>query len=159
MKITNEQCDIAFESATKKQRFLYSDPASGRRLQEIASKHKITEGEQYKNYAILVGDVVLNLRLRTELPKDLSETLNISHEQALKITADLTDFLDQDFVPIASTDDLTDDIAETEAALEQVHNIPHIRTMARDMQTGHGVPEEITYTSSQESLLRRPDNQ
>lgn len=95
MEITNEQRDQAYETATEGQRHLYASPAGGKKMRSIADKYNITTKEQYKNYALMVGDVILNLRNRSELPALLVQTLGINNEQALMITGELIDFLDQ----------------------------------------------------------------
>lgn len=149
MDITNEQRDEAYKTASEIQRYLYAAPESGRRMSDIATKHGIVSTEQYRNYALLVGDVILNLRNRSELPAAMTETLGIKSEQSVKITADLIDFLDHK-EKTNDSENLASDIAETEATLEA---IPQVRTMADDMRQSQAAKETI-YSSSQEAILK-----
>lgn len=149
MEISNEQRDQAYEKASEQQQYLYASPASGSRMRNIANKNGIVSAEQYKNYALVVGDVILNLRNRSELPTALSQTLGISTEQSIKITGDLIDFFDQSD-KTDTNEELASDIAETEATLRA---IPHVRTMAEDMKQTQA-SKETTYTSTQETILR-----
>lgn len=98
---------------------------------------------------MIVGDVVLNLRKRSDLPALLSNSLGISSEKATSIATDLIDFLDRK--PIQNTEiDLSADIAETEASLKAV---PRIRTMMTDMDKVQ-TPGEKVYSSTQEAILK-----
>lgn len=164
MEISNEQRDNAFEKATEQQRFLYADPESGSRLLTISSKYGLSERDVYFKFAVLVGDVILGLRSRSELPSELSKTLGIDTEKAVRITGDLIDFIDHPEKNIESnlqkegvkpvienssvteSDKLTTDIIEAEATLKA---IPQVRTMASDMKQ-----TENTYSSTQDSILR-----
>lgn len=149
MEITNEQRDQAYETATPEQKYLYADPESGQKMYDIANKHNIVNDEQYNKYAMIVGDVVLNLRKRSDLPALLSNSLGISSEKATSIATDLIDFLDRK--PIQNTEiDLSVDIAETEASLKAV---PRIRTMMTDMDKVQ-TPGEKVYSSTQEAILK-----
>lgn len=152
MNISEEQRDQIFEAATEQQKFLYASSESGRQLRQIANKHNLTSPEQYKKYALLVGDVILGLHNRSELPTLLSQSLGINTEQAVQITGDLIDFLDQ---PVKSdlskpADDISSDIAEAEAAL---NSIPQMRTMDQDMKQAQPAEEKI-YSSTQEAILK-----
>lgn len=155
MDITNDQRDQAYETATEEQKYLYAHPESGQRMRSIANKHNIVSGELYKAYALLIGDIILNLKNRSELPKLLTETLSTSLEESKKIANDLEAFLDRK--PSTSTD-LATDIAEIESSLQQAQpkSIPQIRTMAADMDRAQATTDnEPTHSSSQEDLLRK----
>ena len=152
MNISDEQRDQIYEAATEQQKFLYASSESGRQLREIANRRNIATAEQYKKYALLVGDVILGLQNRSELPILISQTLNIDTEQAVKITGDLIDFLDQPVKPDLSSpvDEIASDIAEAEAALS---SIPQMRTMDQDMKQAQPAGER-TYSSTQEAILK-----
>lgn len=165
MEINDTQRDQSYATATEEQRYLYANPESGTRLWAIAEKYHLTEGSSYLTFVTIVGDVVLGLRNRTELPTVLSDNLNLSFEQAIKITGDLIDFIDHPNNTESSaeeinqvvenstqeiSDDLSSDIAETEATLKA---IPHIRTMASDMSQSQA-NKESTFSSTQEAILK-----
>lgn len=137
--ITDEQRDQAYKTANPTVRFLYGSPQSGAQLKEMALRHGVPE-EKYRDFAIMIGDVILGLQAQTDLPRLLGEILGIGVKQSLAITGDLIDFLSQE-VPAEA---LEKAIAETEEALASV---PTVRTMEDDMQAN------TVATSSQDDLL------
>ena len=123
MTITNLQRDAAYEAATNQQKALYEEPESGALLWKIAEKYQLTEDKTYTKFVIIIGDIILGLEKQTNLPSLLTEKLGLDFGQAIKITADMIDFLS---TPVPEeVSDLASDIAETEAALEAIpKNIP-----------------------------------
>ena len=170
MDISKQQKQEAVQKITPVQERLYSDPESGTLLVAIADTHQITGDEQYTAFAIAVGDVILGLVPQEKLPELLVERLGIERPAAMRITADVLDFLaplDQPeatetttTVPINNTEQSNDnslasEIAEAEAAMKSMQPI---RTMSHDMEIKRGTPaDEPTHTgASQADLLDRP---
>lgn len=146
-QITKEQRESALDSANKIQMRLYADPESGAELRKIADKHSAIFTD-YKVFAIVVGDAILGLVPQEKLPDLLAEKLQITWSEAVKITADLLNFLEplsNQNNQTSSSDILASDIAETEAALEAMpKNLPV--TSAADQ------PSEQTKTASTPSI-------
>lgn len=136
MTITNLQRDAAYEAATNQQKALYEEPESGALLWKIAEKYQLTQDDTYRTFVIGVGDVILGLEKQTNLPGLLTEKLGLDFSQAIKLTADIIDFLN---TPVTrEPTDLASDIAETEAALEAIpKNLPVTSAADQpDEQTG-----------------------
>ena len=171
MDISKQQKQEAVQKITPVQERLYSDPESGTLLVAIADTHQITGDEQYTAFAIAVGDVILGLVPQEKLPELLVERLGIERAAAMRITADVLDFLaplDEPqpdtgkaatAVPINNAEPVNDnslasEIAEAEAAIESMQPI---RTMSHDMEVQRGTPaDEPTHTgASQADLLDR----
>ena len=165
---TDTQREKKFEQANDIQRILYDGPEAGIEIYEIAKKHSIAEAEN-PQLAIAIGDVILGLVPQEKLPELLVGRLSIERAAAMRITADVLDFLaplDQPetaetatSVPInnaepANDNSLASEIAEAEAAMESMQPI---RTMSHDMEIKRGTPaDEPTHTgASQADLLDR----
>ena len=144
MEMSQDQRNKAIDKASTSQLSLYSDPDSGAKLKKIANKHQEMIKE-YGVFAIAVGDVILGLVPQEKLPDLLVERLGIPKPDALRVTADVLDFLaplanpdtetqtptaaaNETTIPIKS--DLASEIAETEAALTAVKPM---HTMQSDM--------------------------
>jgi hypothetical protein len=93
VNITNEQRDKAYELATEKQRHLYSSPESGAEMVSIAEKHNIKDPEEYRVFAVFLGDVILNLQSKTDLTNLISKKLDINPPEAQALASDLMYFL------------------------------------------------------------------
>ena len=87
---THEQREKKFEKASELQRQLYDGAESGRAIGTLAEKHKIT---QHVDFAIAVGDVILDLVPKKQLPSLMVERLGVSQADAMRISADVLDFL------------------------------------------------------------------
>jgi len=164
--ITYEQREEAYDSATNIQQEMYAGPGAGFPIYDLATKNKI---DNKSEFAIAVGDVILGLVPQEKLPELLVERLGIERPAAMRITADVLDFLaplDQPETTESTTDvpinkpestndnSLASEIAEAEAAMESMQPI---RTMSHDMDVVRGNPtDEPTHDSaSQEDLLDR----
>lgn len=144
MDITDEQREERFAKASPNAKKLYED---GVGLSAVFSKNQLQQ-EKYRDYALLVGDVVLGFTDKSTLPKLISERLGLNDTSALRLTADILDFLapmDENQPHLAS------EIAETEAALARV---APVRTMARDMHDleSQAPAEAPAYRSEQPSV-------
>lgn len=156
MTITNQQRNHAYENASDIQKSLYASPESGEALWKIAETYGLTNDSVYTQFVVTVGDVVLGLLPADELISKLSTDLSINQDKATAIILDVQGFLlplqnnkaTPKFEP--ASPNLANDIAEAEEALKA---IPHIRTMANDIEEASSshIP---TYTSTQEAILR-----
>jgi hypothetical protein len=147
MDITDEQREERFAQSSPTAKKLYED---GVGLLAVFSKHHIPQA-RYRDYALLVGDVVLGLINRSDLVTLFAQRLGLSEISSLRLTADVLEFL----APLHQTQPLHQEIAETEAALAQT--IP-VRTMARDMHDleSQAPAEAPVYRSEQPSVRNRP---
>ena len=173
MRFTDEQRDQAYESSSEVQKSLYEGPLSGEALYGIGKNHGLIDTDVRMSFLIAVGDVILGLVPQEKLPELLVERLEIERPAAMRITADVLDFLaplDQPepvktsatAIPINSEADpdptndnsLASEIAEAEAAMASMQPI---RTMSHDMEIKRGTPaDEPTHTgASQADLLDR----
>jgi hypothetical protein len=157
--VTDEERDQAYDSAPEVVRFLWASPESGERLRSIFSKHGLSE-EVYRPYALTVGDVILGFYKQSELPQLLKSALGVDDVKAIRLTADLLDFLaplnGEEAKTTHEVPTIANEIAQTEAALAHVSSV---RTMARDMEDlkSQAPHEALAYQSSQDSL--RPSTQ
>jgi len=169
--MNHEQREELFELASDVQKHLYESHEAGLALEQIAIKHLLQAN--HIDFAIAVGDVILGLFPQEQLPQLLIERLNLSQANAMRITADVLDFLEpldatKTAVPVATNIpiqtptavadpepiSLADELAAAEATF---HQLQPIRTMAGDMQTlKHDVP--IHQAASQETLLNGDGN-
>jgi hypothetical protein len=166
--ITYEQRESAYDSATKTQQHMYSGYGAGVPIYSIAQKHKI---QSHTDFAIAIGDVILGLVPQEKLPELLVERLGVERPAAMRITADVLDFLapldepqpeasdTATTVPInnpepTNDNSLASEIAEAEAAMKTMQPI---RTMSQDMEVMRGTPtDEPTHTAaSQDDLLKQ----
>lgn len=176
--LTNQQRDTAYESATNQQLYLYENPESGAALMAIANKHNLSSSATYTTFAIAIGDVILGLVPQEKLPDLLIERLQITRPEAMKVTADILDFL----APLSQTQPaakppvvssgtqptptaiprkpqpdtaLADEIMATEIELESA--VQPMRTMAHDMETARNPQpasaDVVHQASSQSDLL------
>ena len=174
MNITPQQRRDSFIKANNIQTTLFSEPESGEKLFDLAQRHELLRSnEKYGIFAIAIGDIILDLVPQEKLPELLVERLEIERPAAMRITADVLDFLaplDQPepvktsatAIPINSEADpdptndnsLASEIAEAEAAMASMQPI---RTMSHDMEVKRAIPtDEPTHTgASQADLLDR----
>jgi len=170
MKFTDEQREGIFQAGSDIQRELYDSYESGKALATIGQKYDVTE---LADFAIAVGDVILGLVPQAQLPQLMIERLGVSQATAMRITADVLDFLEpldttKTAVPVVTNIpiqtptavvapepiSLADELAAAEATF---HQLQPIRTMAGDMQTlKHDVPTH--QAASQETLLNGDGN-
>jgi hypothetical protein len=176
MDISKQQKQEAVQKITPVQERLYSDPESGTLLVAIADTHQITGDEQYTAFAIAIGDVILGLVPQEKLPELLVERLGIERAAAMRITADVLDFLaplDQPepvktsatAVPInadanpepTNDNSLASEIAEAEATMQALEPI---KTMRHDMEVmrSQAADEPVHTTASQADLLDHAAN-
>lgn len=154
-EINNEERIAAFSHANPTIQNLWSSEESGEKLRSIFTTHSLS-GNLYRSYTNVVGDVILGFHQQGELPQLLKTALGIDDTRAIRLTADLLDFLEplnhqSPVVADALPPTIASEIAQAEAALEHVSNV---RTMARDMedlksQAPHEAP---AYKSSQDTL-------
>lgn len=144
MPITREQRTEAYESASAAAQELCGGLESGRQLRAIATKHGITDPEQYRAFALAVGDIALGFYTASDIEKLLREEVHLNNRTVETITPDIRSFLTPlhradgiaapaaQTAPVAapessdrSTNDggFTADIAETEAALERLQQV------------------------------------
>jgi hypothetical protein len=173
MNFTDQQRDDAYGASSEVQKSLYEGPASGQALYDIGKNHGLVEVEVRMSFLIAVGDVVIGLVPQAQLPQLMIERLGVSQATAMRITADVLDFLEpldatKTAAPVATNIpiqtptavadpgpiSLADELAAAEATF---HQLQPIRTMAGDMQTlKHDVP--IHQAASQETLLNGDGN-
>ncbi len=175
MNFTDEQREDAYNTATAKQRSLYEGSENGQALYTISQRHGISDQDRHLHFLVAVGDVILGLVPQEKLPELFVERLQISQPDAMRITADVLDFLaplnqpTNTPVPITtqpqpaemtkvstdSQDTLAAELAETEAAFKQLQPI---RTMAHDMETIRTEEEPVHQAASQETILNGQGN-
>jgi hypothetical protein len=171
MKFTDLEREDAYEHASEIQKSLYEDQESAQALFRIAQKHALSK--VYTDFLIAVGDVILGLVPQAQLPQLMIERLGVSQATAMRITADVLDFLEpldatKTAAPVATNIpiqtptavanpepiSLADELAEVEATF---HQLQPIRTMAGDMQTlKQDAPTH--QAASQETLLNGDGN-
>lgn len=163
MNITIAQKNIALDAANEIQLRLYGDPDSGTALSKIAASHPVIT--DYKSFAIAIGDVILDLVPQEKLPDLLIERLQITRPEAMKVTADVLDFLAPlsnptpavakpaiaTGAPAVSDAALAAEIAQAEATLATV--VQPMRTMAHDMETAKHPSDTTHQAASQADLL------
>jgi hypothetical protein len=180
MDISKQQKQEAVQKITPVQERLYSDPESGTLLVAIADTHQITGDEQYTAFAIAIGDVILGLVPQEKLPELLMERIGVERPTAMRITADVLDFLapldqpepvkttastvattvpiNSDSTPEPTNDNsLASEIAEAEAAMK---TLEPIKTMRHDMEVmrSQTAGEPVHTTASQADLLDHAAN-
>lgn len=157
MNITREQRQQAEEQANQVQLGLYAEPEAGEQLWSIATRFNMTERVTYRNFAIMVGDVVLGFYQQPALHALIQQTLpTLTPTQQLELEFEIKKFLlplSAPDIPTPPADNLNSEIAETEQAMEELQGI---RTMAGDMQAIQSSHPEPTYQSSSQSDLLRP---
>ena len=166
--MNHEQREKVFETASDIQKKLYESHESGLALEQIGVSHSL---ENHIDFAIAVGDVILGLVPQEKLPELLVERLGIERAAAMRITADVLDFLaplDQPepvktsatAVPInadanpepINDNSLASEIAEAEATMQALEPI---KTMSHDMEVVRSktTDEPVHSTASQADLL------
>ena len=93
MFISEEQREAAYESATESQLELCDTAASAKKLATISERHKLIQLGVHTTFSIAIGDVILGLVPQEKLPSLLIERLQIGQSDAMRITADVLDFL------------------------------------------------------------------
>ena len=166
--ITEEQREQAFETANSTQQSLYDDHDSALRIGAMVTKYDLSHVRI--EFVIAIGDVILGLVPQEKLPDLLIERLQITRPEAMRVTADVLDFLAPLSNPTAAqatpiainsqgstiTDNemLEVEIAQAEAALH--HTVQPMRTMAHDMEIAKEAPhaaEPVQQGTSQADLL------
>jgi hypothetical protein len=143
MTITHQLRDQTFASASEAQQRLYTSEETIEFSATLSDRY----GLEYAELAEFIGDVALGLVSLSDLPTMLTEKFNAPPEHASMLAGEIQTYITNGLT------DLSADIAETEAALQAV---PAIRTMAGDIaHSQHAQPENV-YTSSQETLLKKP---
>jgi len=101
------------------------------------------------------GFIVENCNLEDESAGILTEAiLMIIPANIREMHQKTTELVFDDEVPSVDNQDISQDIAETEAV---IGSLPPLRTMKEDSRhQWAGEPEEIIHTSSQETLLQEP---
>jgi hypothetical protein len=177
--ITYEQRELAFEHSTELQKKMYATPEGGEAIARIATAHQLPK-QLWVPFAIAVGDVILGLVPQEKIPQLLVERLSISQSDAMRITADILDYLEplnqssqihpisgstgmQSIQPTdsqttstpSSDASLAAELAETEAVFKQLQPI---RTMAHDMETIKTKEEPVHQATSQDTILNGQGN-
>jgi len=177
MNITPQQRRDSFIKANNIQTTLFSEPESGEKLFDLAQRHELLRSnEKYGIFAIAIGDIILDLVPQEKLPELLVERLEIERPAAMRITADVLDFLaplDQPepiktsatAVPInadanpepTNDNSLASEIAEAEATMQALEPI---KTMRHDMEVmrSQAADEPVHTTASQADLLDHAAN-
>ena len=94
MSVTRAQRDEAYENASEIAQHLCDSPESGEQLYEIAKRHAFADSaQQYRAYALAVGDVILGFYEDRELPALLMQEAGLDGKTARAVTADLLEFL------------------------------------------------------------------
>jgi hypothetical protein len=180
MEITDTQRDNSLAQATPTQLNLYDGGEASVKLHNISAKHQLT-ALNLNEFMIAIGDVILGLVPQEKLPDLLIERLEITRPEAMKVTADVLDFLaplsqpaaaaptavSSAPAPVAAAPDaptstpdtpvasLADEIMATEIELESA--VQPLRTMAHDMEVArhphHPASEETHQAPSQADLL------
>lgn len=128
--VTNQQRNLALKNASPHQIYLYSNPESGKKLRALAMENGIVEDSSYSKFVLMVGDVIFELMSSPELSKSLTEVLNLQSEKAVKITAEVNNFI-------------------KEAQAVNLKNTEKITTLEETKQ------EENVFISSQNDLLNK----
>ncbi len=89
--VTDEQREQAYIASNATQKKLYDLPSSGEKLHAIYTNHKLTDSKI--TFLVAIGDVILGLVPQEKLPSLLIERLQIGQSDAMRITADVLDFL------------------------------------------------------------------
>ena len=158
MSITNQQRNAAYEVASETNKFLYASPESGEALWKIAEKYNLTDDTNYNKFILVVGDMILDLSKPVELPSILSQNLGLSTAMSTVVSTEINNALEilttQAEIYNSSEDAaMALDIAEAEASLSNLPNIPHVRTMANDVELQQAQSHIPTYTSTQSAIL------
>ena len=90
--ITEEKREAAYQSAPEHIHEMYSSPETGTILLEVFGKTNLPK-DSYRDFALLIGDIILGLYQKSELRTLLESELEISEEVAQKIEADLKPLL------------------------------------------------------------------
>lgn len=166
---------------------LYGSPEAGTFMYSIF-KRFLLEEVMYAVYAQIVGDCILGFYKTTDLPRLFQQKLQLSADEAQRLTSSLTEFLRpvihretveaeakrQKLTSLATTlqnpspDRLVNPDIET-----ATENVTPLRTMEKDMNRIHGygayraqedggvendVEEGIVKSSQEDILPRKPDN-
>jgi len=153
--------------------YFEADIFTDKRLEKIADARNINEPSKQILFANIVEAVTGGKQTRGAIPQLLIDQLEIDQATAMRITADVLDFLEpldttKTAVPVVTNIpiqtptavvapepiSLADELAAAEATF---HQLQPIRTMAGDMQTlKHDVPTH--QAASQETLLNGDGN-
>jgi hypothetical protein len=90
--ITTEQRLECYEKASTVVQDLYASDNSGTVLTQISKKHNIPK-EKYRDFARVVGDVILGFYPQSQIPELLQQRIGVDTIRAGAITTDLQMFL------------------------------------------------------------------
>ncbi|NBC49773.1 MAG: hypothetical protein GVY22_17725, partial [Gammaproteobacteria bacterium] len=93
MQITREKRTEAFESASAAAQELCDGLESGRQLRAIATKHGITDPEQYRTFALAVGDIALGFYEEADIKKLMRDQVQLNSPIVEAIAPDIRGFL------------------------------------------------------------------
>ena len=93
MNFTEEQREQAYEASSEVQKYLYEGQRSGQALYDIGKNRGLVDVEVRMQFLIGVGDVILGLVPQSQLPQLLIERLGLTQADAMRLTADVLDFL------------------------------------------------------------------
>ena len=174
----NDKKKEAIQNLNEIQDELFNGIESGIKLRKIADTHNLSEDTNYDLFTEVVGDVILGLSAQEKLPKLLIEKMKVTQADAMRITADVLDFLEplndvHSSTTYTSTDtptpteakiptppqpaqeSLAAELAATEAAFKELQPI---RTMAHDMETLRTDDTPTYKAADQETILNGQGN-
>lgn len=93
MNITEEQRDEAYQNAAERTKKLYSRPESGRALRAVFTEYNLPD-TAYSPYVRAVGDMILGLLTKGELPSVLEQEASVPPKLAPLIAEDVFERLD-----------------------------------------------------------------
>jgi len=93
MNFTEEQREQAYEASSEVQKYLYEGQRSGQALYDIGKNRGLVDVEVRMQFLIGVGDVILGLVPQSQLPQLIIERLGLTQADAMRLTADVLDFL------------------------------------------------------------------
>jgi len=148
--------------------------SGGLKLKAVADGIHITDPEQYRVFAITIGDIILGMYKKESLGQLLKDRLNLSGQQVNTVVSELHELLaripekeeGERFV-MPPIDQSSDEALVKESS--EGGSIEPIHTFESDMRGVHGYGafagnrnedvEENVYRSVQDSVLTRKDNE
>lgn len=167
-QVTEETRLEAYKKSDDEIKNLYESPSSGEIMIKIYEKY-LTPETNYRLYASLIGDVILGFHKTTDLPRLFQSQLNISADEAQRMTADLLEFLspvlereeNEKGIKKEEIDKLAQTFKEaTEKRPAEItpegkpEDIKPLRTMAADMNRAHGYGSQTNNTDEEEPIVK-----
>ncbi len=139
--------DVAIRHASDEVMSVYGGLHTGELLAGVYNKY-LFPSTDYRTYVTLIGDVILGLEKRADLPQLLHQSLQIEPEICLQLVADLNSLLSTPtHTELNHDDEAASQLSKTE--------IPTVRTMQSDSNTNAQVelPDWSSQIRDADSLL------